>query len=52
MSRKVNPKVPGNRKVNIISSRLELKKEDSKVKDDQVLDFKKLFWDPAEGLGF
>jgi len=28
-----------------------LKKEGVKVKNDQVVDFKKLFWDPAEGLG-
>jgi methylated-DNA-protein-cysteine methyltransferase-like protein len=29
-----------------------LKKEGIKVKDDQVVDFKKLFWDPAEEMGF
>ncbi len=29
-----------------------LKKEGINVKDDQVVDFKKLFWDPAEELGF
>lgn len=29
-----------------------LKKEGVKVKDDTVVDFKKLFWNPAEELGF
>ncbi len=29
-----------------------LKKEGIKVKNDQVVDFKKLFWDPADELGF
>jgi methylated-DNA-protein-cysteine methyltransferase-like protein len=29
-----------------------LKKEGIKVKDDQVVDFKKLFWDPVEEMGF
>ncbi len=27
-----------------------LEKEGTKVKDDKVVDFKKLFWDPAENL--
>lgn len=29
-----------------------LKKEGIKVKNDQVQDFKKIFWDPVEELGF
>lgn len=29
-----------------------LKKEGIKVKNDQVVDFKKLFWDPVEEMGF
>ena len=29
-----------------------LKKEGIKVKNDQVQDFKNVFWDPLEGLGF
>jgi len=29
-----------------------LKKEGVKVKDDVVVDFEKLFWDPAKELGF
>ncbi|MBK8312429.1 MAG: MGMT family protein [Chitinophagaceae bacterium] len=29
-----------------------LKKEGIKVKDDQVVDFKNLFWDPGEEMGF
>lgn len=57
------PKVPAHRVVNrngILSgkhhfetpTRMEdlLKKEGIKVKDDKVIDFKKLFWDPAEEL--
>ena len=29
-----------------------LKKEGVKVKNDQVVEFKKHFWDPAKELGF
>jgi methylated-DNA-protein-cysteine methyltransferase-like protein len=29
-----------------------LKKEGIKVKSDKVVDFEKLFWNPAEELGF
>lgn len=61
---KVKPKVPAHRVVNrlgILSGkhhfggdRMEqlLKKEGVKVKDDTIVDFKKLFWDPSEELGF
>ncbi len=61
----VKPKVPAHRVVNrlgILSGKHHfsppglmeklLKKEGIKVKDDQVVDFKELFWDPAEELGF
>jgi methylated-DNA-protein-cysteine methyltransferase related protein len=61
---RVRPKVPAHRVVNrlgILSGKHHfsppgmmeklLKKEGIKVKNDQVVDFKKLFWDPAE-LGF
>ncbi len=60
----VKPKVPAHRVVNrlgILSGKHHfsppgmmeklLKKEGVKVKNDQVVDFKKLFWDPAEELG-
>jgi methylated-DNA-protein-cysteine methyltransferase-like protein len=59
----VKPKVPCHRVVNssgMLSgkhhfnppSKMEelLQKEGIKVKDDKVVDFKKLFWDPAEEL--
>ncbi|NJO25362.1 MAG: MGMT family protein [Bacteroidia bacterium] len=59
----IKPKVPAHRVVNrngILSgkhhfktpTRMEelLRKEGIKVKNDQVVDFKKLFWDPAEEL--
>ena len=62
---RVRPKVPAHRVVNrngLLTGKHHfsppglmeklLKKEGIKVKDDQVQDFKKLFWDPAEGLGF
>lgn len=62
---RVKPKVPAHRVVNrlgILSGKHHftppgmmeklLKKEGVKVKNDQVVDFKKLFWDPAENLGF
>jgi len=62
---KVKPKVPAHRVVNrlgILSGKHHfsppgmmeklLKKEGIKVKNDQVVDFKKLYWDPVEELGF
>ncbi len=61
----VRPKVPAHRVVNRIGlltgkhhfgspTAMEdlLKKEGVKVKDDQVVDFRKKFWDPAVELGF
>jgi len=64
-ARRVRPKVPAHRVVNrlgILSGKHHffppgnmeklLKKEGVKVKKDQVIDFKKLFWDPVEELGF
>lgn len=62
---KVRPKVPAHRVVNrlgILSGKHHfqppgsmealLKKEGIKVKDDKVVDFDRLFWDPATALGF
>ncbi len=62
---RVKPAVPAHRVVNrlgILSGkhhfsppgRMEalLKKEGIKVKNDQVVDFKKLFWDPVKELGY
>jgi methylated-DNA-protein-cysteine methyltransferase related protein len=62
---KVKPKVPAHRVVNrngmltgkhhFSPSKLMeqlLKKEGIKVKNDQVQDFKKVFWDPLEEMGF
>jgi methylated-DNA-protein-cysteine methyltransferase related protein len=62
---RVKPKVPAHRVVNrlgILSGKHHfsppgmmeklLKKEGVKVKNDQVVDFKKLYWDPVEELGF
>lgn len=62
---KVKPKIPAHRVVNRngmlsgkhhfgepdVMERL-LKKEGIKVKDDTIVDFEKLFWDPAQELGF
>jgi methylated-DNA-protein-cysteine methyltransferase related protein len=61
----VKPKVPAHRVVNrlgILSgkhhfrppSKMEtlLKKEGIKIKNDQVINFDKLFWNPVEELGF
>ena len=61
----VKPKVPAHRVVNrlgILSgkhhfkppSKMEtlLKKEGIKVKNDKVVDFDKLFWDPVKEIGF
>jgi methylated-DNA-protein-cysteine methyltransferase related protein len=62
---RVRPKVPAHRVVNrlgILSGKHHfsppgmmeklLKKEGIKVKNDQVVDFQKHFWDPVEELGF
>jgi methylated-DNA-protein-cysteine methyltransferase-like protein len=62
---KARPKVPAHRVVNRIgvlsgkhhfnppgSMEKLLKKEGIKVKNDQVVDFQRLFWDPAKELGF
>jgi len=62
---RVKPKIPAHRVVNRIGmlsgkhhfsppGMMEklLKKEGIKVKKDQVQDFKKIFWDPVEELGF
>ena len=62
---RVKPKVPAHRVVNrlgILSGKHHfsppgmmeklLKKEGIKVKNDQVVDFKELFWDPVEEIGF
>ena len=64
-SGRVKPKVPAHRVVNRIGmlsgkqhfsppGMMEklLKKEGIKIKNDQVQDFKNVFWDPAEHLGF
>lgn len=62
---RVKPKVPAHRVVNrngMLTGKHHfnppgimeelLKKEGIKVKNDQVLEFKKLFWDPVEELQF
>ena len=62
---KVKPKVPAHRVVNrngMLTGKHHfsppklmeqlLKKEGIKVKKDQVQDFKKVFWDPVEEMGF
>lgn len=64
-SGRMRPKVPAHRVVNRIGlltgkhhfkppGLMEklLKKEGVKVKNDQVVDFEKLFWDPVKELGF
>lgn len=61
----VRPKIPAHRVVNrngMLSGKHHfgepdamqrlLEKEGIKVKDDTIVDFKKLFWDPSEELGF
>ncbi|MGC4233574.1 MAG: MGMT family protein [Niabella sp.] len=63
-SNKVKPKVPAHRVVNsvgLLSGKHAFKtptlmeellaKEGVKVKNDKVVDFKKLFWNPVEELG-
>jgi methylated-DNA-protein-cysteine methyltransferase-like protein len=62
---KVKPKVPAHRVVNrngMLSGKhhfatpdqmeMLLKKEGIRVKNDIIIDFEKLFWDPAKELGF
>lgn len=61
---KVKPKVPAHRVVNrlgMLSGKHHfggdtmeqlLKKEGVKVSNDKIVDFEKLFWDPATELGF
>jgi len=62
---KVRPKIPAHRVVNrngMLSGKHHfgepdameklLNKEGIKVKNDTVVDFEKLFWDPSEELGF
>ena len=62
---RIKPKVPAHRVVNRIgilsgkhhfsppgSMEKQLKKEGIKIKNDQVVDFEKLFWDPVTELGF
>ena len=62
---RIRPKVPAHRVVNRIGmltgkfhfdtpTQMEqlLKKEGIKVKDDKIVDFENLFWNPAEELGF
>ncbi len=62
---KTNPAVPAHRVVNrlgILSGKHHfvtpdemerlLKKEGVKVKDNRIVDFKKIFWDPVQELGF
>lgn len=64
-SHRVRPKVPAHRVVNRLGlltgkhhfsppGLMEqlLKKEGIKVKNDQVIDFKILFWDPLQELGY
>ena len=61
----IKPKVPAHRVVNrngLLSGKHHfsppglmeklLKKEGIKVKNDAVVDFEKLFWDPVEEIGF
>ena len=62
---RVKPKVPAHRVVNrngMLSGKHHfdtpgqmealLKKEGIKVRNDTIIDFEKLFWDPVEELGF
>ena len=62
---RIKPKVPAHRVVNRIgvlsgkhhfsppgSMEKALKKEGIRVKNDQVVDFEQLFWDPVKELGF
>ena len=62
---RVRPKVPAHRVVNRngmlsgkhhfetpVTMELLLNKEGIKVKDDKIIDFEKLFWDPIGELGY
>jgi methylated-DNA-protein-cysteine methyltransferase-like protein len=62
---RIKPKVPAHRVVNrngMLTGKHHfsptklmeqlLKKEGVKVKNDQVQDFKNVFWDPVEEMGF
>lgn len=62
---RIKPNVPAHRVVNrigMLSGKFHfgsptamenlLKKEKIKVKNDKIVDFEKLFWDPAHELGF
>jgi methylated-DNA-protein-cysteine methyltransferase-like protein len=62
---KIKPKVPAHRVVNRLgmlsgkhhfsppgSMEMLLKKEGIKVKDDKIVDFERVFWDPVTELGF
>ena len=64
-SHRAKPKVPAHRVVNrngMLTGKFHfdtltqmenlLKKEGVKVKNDKVVDFEKLFWNPAEELGY
>lgn len=64
-SSRVKPKVPAHRVVNRVGlltgknhfnppSKMEelLKREGIKVKENKVVDFEKLFWDPVKEIGF
>ena len=64
-SHRMKPKVPAQRVVNrqgLLSGRIHfdypeqmqelLEKEGIKIKDNQVVDFNKKFWDPVKELGF
>jgi methylated-DNA-protein-cysteine methyltransferase-like protein len=64
-SGKVRPKIPAHRVVNrngMLSGKhhfddpdqmeMLLKKEGVKVKNDTIVDFEKIFWDPVKELGF
>lgn len=62
---KIKPQIPAHRVVNrngVLSGKhhfsppgameKRLKKEGIRVKNDQVVDFKQIFWDPVKELGF
>ena len=63
-SHRIRPKVPAHRVVNrqgLLTGKIHfdypgqmaelLEKEGIKIKNDQVVDFQKKFWDPAKELG-
>ena len=64
-SHRIRPKVPAHRVVNrqgLLTGKIHfdypgqmaelLEKEGIKIKNDQVVDFEKKFWDPVQELGF